>query len=188
MTLQRTQSAKCGVVGSNLDDSATATLTGTMYKVIGADGNEYGPVDVSQVQQWLRANRLNAESMVQVVGGTEWKPLTSYPELAGLLRAAPPPLPPLPGAPLPPMRTPLPGAYSQTVPTYLVPAILCTLFCYLPLGVPAIIYATQVTTKESRGDIPGSQIASGNARTWCWVSFLVGVIWVIFMSIFMGTV
>src|SRR3954468_19339588 len=130
MTFRTTQSAKCSdrsVIGSNLDDSATATLTGTMYKVIGADGNEYGPVDVSQVQQWLRANRLNAESMVQVVGGTEWKPLTSYPELAGLLRVAPPPLPPLPGAPLPPMRTPLPGAYSQTVPTYLVPAILCTL-------------------------------------------------------------
>jgi hypothetical protein len=157
-----------------------------MYKVMGADGNEYGPVDISQVQDWLRANRLNAQSMVQPVGGSEWKPLADYPELAALLRPAPPPVPPFPASTaLPP--SPRPVAYSQTVPTYLIPAILCTLLCCMPLGIPAIIYATQVTSKEARGDIAGAQIASRNAHTWCWVSFGVGVIWVIFVSILMGS-
>src|SRR5579864_2230817 len=64
---------------------------------------------------------------------------------------------------------------GTTVPNYLVFAILATVFCCLPTGIPAIIYAAQVNGKLLAGDYAGAQLASKNAKTWCWVSFGVGL-------------
>lgn len=62
------------------------------------------------------------------------------------------------------------------VPNYLVQAILVTLFCCLPCGIVAIVYAAGVNGKVQAGDITGALVASGNAKTWCWVSFVLGII------------
>lgn len=63
---------------------------------------------------------------------------------------------------------------------YLVPAILVTLFCCLPAGVAAIIFATQVNSKYAAGDVQGAMNASKNAKTWTMVSAGLGIaIWVI---------
>jgi hypothetical protein len=153
-----------------------------MFKIIGADGQEYGPVELAQIQQWIRGNRVNGQTMAQKTGETDWKPLSSFPELTAQFASAPPPLP---GslAPSPPFVA---GIASAGVPTYLVPAILCTLLCCLPLGVPALVYAAKVGNKLAAGDIAGAQIASRNARTWCWVAFGVGVLWNIIAAIMFG--
>lgn len=68
-----------------------------------------------------------------------------------------------------------PGAMPQNVPTYLAQSILCTLFCCLPAGIVAIVYAAQVGGKLSSGDYAGALAASKNAKTWSWVSFGVGL-------------
>jgi t-SNARE complex subunit (syntaxin) len=60
------------------------------------------------------------------------------------------------------------------VPNYLVQAILCTLFCCLPAGIVAIVYAAQVNSKLAVGDVRGAMESSRNAKTWSWVSFGVG--------------
>jgi hypothetical protein len=65
---------------------------------------------------------------------------------------------------------------SVQIPNYLVQAILCTLFCCLPGGIVAIVYAAQVNGKIAAGDIRGARSASDSARTWCWVSFGVGLV------------
>ena len=65
-----------------------------------------------------------------------------------------------------------PGA---TVPNYLVFAILATVFCCLPTGIAAIIFAAQVNSKLQAGDLVGAQAASNNAKIWCWVSFGLGL-------------
>ncbi len=65
-----------------------------------------------------------------------------------------------------------PGA---TVPNYLVFAILATVFCCLPTGIAAIIFAAQVNGKLQAGDLAGAQAASNNAKIWCWVSFGLGL-------------
>jgi len=64
---------------------------------------------------------------------------------------------------------------GTTVPNYLVFAILTTVFCCLPTGIPAIIFAAQVNGKLLAGDYAGAQAASNNAKIWCWVSFGVGL-------------
>jgi uncharacterized membrane protein len=54
-----------------------------MYKIIGADGNEYGPVTADQLRQWIAEGRANAQTKVQAEGSTDWKPLMDFPEFAG---------------------------------------------------------------------------------------------------------
>ncbi|HEY1676222.1 MAG TPA: CD225/dispanin family protein [Candidatus Sulfotelmatobacter sp.] len=76
---------------------------------------------------------------------------------------------------------------GQTVPNYLIFAILSTVFCCLPAGIPAIIFAAQVNGKLQAGDLAGALAASRNARTWCWVSFGIGLgsilIWLLLMAL-----
>jgi len=65
---------------------------------------------------------------------------------------------------------------TQKIPNYLVQSILVTLFCCLPLGIPAIVFAAQVNGKIQSGDITGALAASKNAKLWCWISFGLGIL------------
>jgi hypothetical protein len=56
-----------------------------MYKIIGGDGNEYGPVSLDQIRQWIQDGRAGAQTKVQAEGETEWKTLSEFSELAELL-------------------------------------------------------------------------------------------------------
>jgi len=65
---------------------------------------------------------------------------------------------------------------AAAVPNYLVFAILATVFCCLPTGIAAIIYAAQVNTKLQAGDIAGAQQASKNAKMWVLISVGAGLL------------
>ena len=79
----------------------------------------------------------------------------------------------VPAAPLQVTGTVVPPA--ATVPNYLVFAILATVFCCLPAGIPAIVYAAQVNGKLQAGDLAGAQVASNNAKMWCLISLGLGL-------------
>ena len=66
----------------------------------------------------------------------------------------------------------------------LVWAILSTLCCCLPFGVVAIVYAAQVDGKYAAGDYQGAVDSASKAKTWCWVSFGIGIV-VIIISVLM---
>jgi hypothetical protein len=83
---------------------------------------------------------------------------------------APPPLQ-ASGVVLPPVAS----APGYSVPNYLAFAILVTIFCCLPTGIPAIVFAAQVNGKLQAGDVAGAQAASKNAKMWCWISFGLGL-------------
>jgi hypothetical protein len=68
-----------------------------MYKIIGGDQKEYGPVTFEQLAQWVRDNRANAQTLVQKEGGP-WVPLGSLPEFASMLADQPSPAAPGPSA------------------------------------------------------------------------------------------
>jgi len=57
-----------------------------MYKIIGADGRPYGPASADQIKSWIAEGRARAETLVQVEGAQEWKPLISFAELAAGLQ------------------------------------------------------------------------------------------------------
>ena len=65
------------------------------------------------------------------------------------------------------------------VPNYLAQAILATIFCCVPLGIPAIVFAAQVNGKLAAGDYTGAVESSKKAKMWCWISFGAGAGFVI---------
>ena len=81
--------------------------------------------------------------------------------------------PGVPAAPMQPVGAVMPP--TATVQNYLVFAILATVFCCLPAGIAAIVYAAQVNGKVQAGDFAGAKAASDNAKMWCWVSFGLGL-------------
>ena len=64
-----------------------------MFKLIAADQKVYGPVSADQVREWLAQGRANAQTKMQLVGSTDWKPLAEFPEFADALRQARPSAP-----------------------------------------------------------------------------------------------
>ena len=64
----------------------------------------------------------------------------------------------------------------QRIPNYLAPSIIVTLFCCLPLGIPAILFSAQVNGKIQAGDIRGAMESSRRAKMWCLLSFGVGLV------------
>ena len=86
---------------------------------------------------------------------------------------------------------------TEPVPNYLVQAILLTivgLMCcqcvVLPTGIVALVFASQVNSKQQTGDYAGAIGSSNNARIWCWISFaaaiigaLLAVVWFVFVLV-----
>jgi hypothetical protein len=62
-----------------------------MYRIIGADQKEYGPVTAEQLRAWIAEGRVNAQTRVLPEGGTEWKTIAELPEFT----IAPPPAAPV---------------------------------------------------------------------------------------------
>lgn len=60
-----------------------------MYKIIGADQNEYGPIDAEQLRQWISEGRINGQTRACIDGTQEWKPLGAFPEFSFLASPAP---------------------------------------------------------------------------------------------------
>ena len=61
-------------------------------------------------------------------------------------------------------------------PNYLVWAILTTLFCCLPLGIASIVFAAQVNSKYTAGDVAGARTSPSEAKQFAIWSAIVGVV------------
>jgi uncharacterized membrane protein len=57
------------------------------YKIIGGDQKQYGPVSAEDLRKWIVEGRLNAQSLAQAEGETDWKPLAAFSEFADALGA-----------------------------------------------------------------------------------------------------
>ena len=78
------------------------------------------------------------------------------------------------------------GAAPQGAPppNYLVWAIISVFLCW-PLAIPAIVFAAQVNTKWSQGDVAGAHDASGKAKTFAlWATILGAIGLVIYIGVF----
>ncbi|UGQ10100.1 CD225/dispanin family protein [Yinghuangia sp. ASG 101] len=84
-----------------------------------------------------------------------------------------------PGRPRPPGFQPPGMAPVPATPppdNYLAWAVLATVFCCFPAGIPALVAATSVNERWLRGDIAGARDASLRARNWTIGAVLLGVI------------
>ncbi len=71
-----------------------------MYRVLGADGKEYGPVNSELLRQWITEGRANAQTKVKPEGSTDWQTLSAVPEFQAAFAVAPGAPSPLPSVPV----------------------------------------------------------------------------------------
>ena len=125
-----------------------------MYRMIGADGREYGPVSAEQLRQWIGQGRANAATSVLPEGTTEWKPLGSLPEFS-MQFAAPATQPVFANPSVPTLRT------SGFAVAGLVSGIFALTFglccCYgLPFSLAGITFSliaiNQINSQPERFD------------------------------------
>jgi prepilin-type processing-associated H-X9-DG protein len=81
-----------------------------MFKLLGTNQKEYGPVSADQVRQWIAQGRANSQTKAQAAGTTDWKPLADFPEFADALQTAAPPA----GQPTPAAGAQPPAAPPKT--------------------------------------------------------------------------
>jgi hypothetical protein len=99
-----------------------------MYKIIGANGQQYGPVDGDQIRQWIAEGRVERETPVFADGAKDWNFVGLLPEFTGLFAGATPP----PIAPLPPGTATagrLPKTNSFALAGLIFGILSVTLFC-----------------------------------------------------------
>ena len=70
-----------------------------MYKILGSDQKEYGPVSAQQIIQWINEGRANGATLARAEGTENWLPLASIPEFAALFPGQPVPAAVPPGPP-----------------------------------------------------------------------------------------
>jgi hypothetical protein len=61
-----------------------------MFKIVGVDKKEYGPVSVEQLRQWLAEGRVDAHTRVRAGDDAEWQPLSTVSEFAADFRRGQP--------------------------------------------------------------------------------------------------
>lgn len=80
-----------------------------MYRILGGDSKEYGPISADTIKQWMSEGRLSPQSQVRLEGSTEWKALSEFPGLLAGLRAGPAGTPQTPT----PVPSSVPGAKTS---------------------------------------------------------------------------
>lgn len=82
---------------------------------------------------------------------------------------------------------PSPCPPPQQPDSFLVWAILGTIFCCLPFGIVSIVYASKVDRLWYAGNYEEAKDAARKARTWFWWSFGIGLvcslIWILYYII-----
>ena len=76
-----------------------------------------------------------------------------------------------------------PPPAGGSVPNYLVPAIL-SLFCCMPLGVVAVIFAAQVNGKVAAGDIAGATDSAKKAKMFSFIAIGLGLLLILCYIVF----
>src|SRR5437588_7210542 len=149
-----------------------------MYKIIGADGKEYGPVTAEVLREWIAQSRVNGLTKVAPDPSSEWKPLAQLPEFSTALGAAAQPVVtpgPISPPPLMPRTNPL---ASVSLVLGILSVTVCMCCCYgVPFNVAGLICGLMALAQIKAA--PHSEHGKGMAIAGvvlCILSFLLGAL------------
>lgn len=133
-------------------------------------GQQVGPYEENE----LPSHGLTASTMVWREGMPDWVAASQVPELSHLL---PPSQQPPSYQPQPSYGPQQPYGVQPPMPdTYMVWAVLVTVFCCLPFGIVSIVKASQVSSLYSQGRYQEAVAASEAAKKWAIWSAIAGVV------------
>ncbi len=149
-----------------------------MKYYIAVDNHPEGPFDLSE----LSSQNVKPDTLLWCEGMPQWKQASEIAEVRTLLFPSMPAIPPafdsqkFGRTEIPtPKYEPQPQ-YRECPKSYLAQAILCTIFCCVPLGIVAIVYAAQVESNWAKGFYDEAEKKSDNARQFVNWSFWLGLI------------
>jgi hypothetical protein len=139
-----------------------------MYKILGPDRNEYGPVDAAQLRQWLAEGRVNRQSLAREENSIDWKPVAAFAELN--VTAPPPMIVTHPYA-----NKPSNDSLSTIIPYKNPPALIAYylgIFSFIPLlglllGVAALVLGIMGLNRAA-------QDPQARGRVHAWIGIIVG--------------
>jgi hypothetical protein len=158
-----------------------------MFKIIGADQKEYGPISTEQIRQWIKDGRLNAQTPAQRDGG-EWKQLGAHAEFADLFGTAGTPAPGPASAPAaaPFSSAPMAGGGSREAALQAVkaPAIILIVMASIGILLNLLGAFRDFTGANSFHQPPNANLSPAMVK-WIetWQGPLGGVIALLFMAV-----
>ncbi|MGA3284706.1 MAG: GYF domain-containing protein [Verrucomicrobiota bacterium] len=138
-----------------------------MYKILGSDGNEYGPVSAEQIKQWIAENRVEKKTPVIPEGGADWVFLFSLPEFAAAF--APPPSG---SSPIVPSAKATKSADAPAKNVRALVAASLGVFSVIPpfgalLGIPALVMGISGLRFQRRNPAAGGKVHA-------WIGIILG--------------
>jgi hypothetical protein len=150
-----------------------------MYKIIGTDSREYGPVSAEQVRRWIAEGRVNNQTLMKPDGSGNWQPAGEIPEFAGAFPTGVGPG----GASAPPVfsGSDYAGTRETTMATVSLVLGILSLTCFGVLaGLPAVVFGhvAQNRARRNPSQYGGAGLAiAGYVLGYCGIllTILVGV-------------
>lgn len=136
------------------------------------NGTQFGPVGEGELRSKINSGEISSVDLVWREGMSDWLPVTKVSEFSAAPALASPSQPtvyPTANSPYQPPTQQAPANYPN-IPNYLWQSIVVTLFCCLPFGIAAIVFAARVDGLKMSGNIQGALEASAAAKKWCIVS------------------
>lgn len=127
-----------------------------------SNGNQSGPITQQELASKVQSGEVKITDFIWKEGMADWLPLNQVAEFSGAVVSSAPQF----GAPMPPRTNTYNAVTRPQITNYLWQAICVTLFCCMPFGIVAIVFATKVDGLVAAGDYAGAQSASDSAKKW----------------------
>jgi hypothetical protein len=113
-----------------------------IYKIIGNDGQEYGPVTGEQIRAWIAEGRVDRRTPVFVDGAKDWTFFGLLPEFTNCFAASgtPPTIAPPPRGPATPGRIAKTNFYAQAGLIFGILSLTCCC-CGFPFGILGLVFS-----------------------------------------------
>lgn len=144
-------------------------------------GERVGPIPAQEIPSAIAAGKLTPLTPVWKSGMSDWTQAGGVPELAPLF-------PVNAQATFAAAAGFMPTPVTDTVPDYLVWAILELLLLCMPFGVVGLIYAVQANASKAAGRIAEAQQSAAAAKKWLTVGLVLGGVcwlaWIVYFLFF----
>ena len=137
-----------------------------MYKILGADKREYGPVSAETVRQWIAERRVVSQTLLEAEGSLGWRMVRDFPEFADALagQAAVSPVPV--SQPPPPPISSVPAIHHAAATSGLaIASLILGILGFFSCGITAVLggvlgFVSLGQIRQSHGRLSGSGLAT----------------------------
>ncbi len=112
-----------------------------MYKVIGNDGQIYGPVAADKIREWIKQGRLESRTAILPDGAAEWTFVGLLPEFAGEFSTQPPLITPTKAAATPVHARPNNGFATAGFTCGILSLVFCCCCGGFPFNLLGLVFS-----------------------------------------------